>query len=121
MRDEKQYLYDIVDATETIISHVADISFDRFLDNKMLQQSVLFSFTIIGEAANKISIETKEAYPEIDWSSVIGFRNTIVHAYFSLNLETVWTAATKHVLPLGGHVRSIIRHQFGDDEDNSSN
>ncbi len=115
MRDEKQYLYDIVDAAETITSQVADMTFEDFLANKMLQQSILFGFTIIGEAANKISPETKQEHPDIDWQSIIGFRNTIVHAYFSLNLETVWTAATKHVLLLCEHVQAIIRHKFGDE------
>ncbi len=87
MRDDKQYLTDIVNAADLISLHVSGRTLEDFLDDKMLQPSVLFSFTIIGEAANKLSSLTKESYPEIEWSSIISFRNIIVHAYFSLNLK----------------------------------
>ena len=106
---------DIVEAAELINEQVATITYEDFLGNKMLQQSILFGFAVIGEAANKISSETREKYSEIEWSSIINFRNIIVHAYFSLNLKTVWDAATKRVLPLAEHVRAIIKHEFADD------
>ena len=117
MRDEEQYLSDIVEASELIHEQVATITFEDFRNNKTLQQSILFGFAIIGEAANKISSETKEKYSEIEWSAIISFRNIIVHAYFSLNLKTVWDAATNRVVPLAEHIRSIIKHEFGADID----
>lgn len=45
---------------------------------------------IMGEAANRISDSTKEAYAEIPWSQVIGMRNRLVHEYFRINLNAVW-------------------------------
>ncbi len=115
MRVEEQYLSDIVEAAELISEQVATITYEDFLVDKTLQQSILFGFTIIGEAANKISSKTKGIYTEIEWSSLISFRNIIVHAYFSLNLKTVWDAATNRVVPLAEHVRSIIKHEFDND------
>lgn len=114
MRDEEQYLSDIVEAAELIDKQLGGVAFSDFLADKTLQQSILFGFTIIGEAANKVSAKTRESYPEIAWPSIIGFRNIIVHGYFSLNLKTVFDAAKKRVLPLAEHVRSIIKHEFAD-------
>ena len=116
MRDEKQYLSDIVEAAELINEQVTNVAYEDFLDNKTLQQSVLFGFAIIGEAASKLSPIIKENYSEIEWSSIISFRNIIVHAYFSLNLKTVWAAATNRVMPLAEQVRAIIAHEFGEAE-----
>ncbi len=115
MRDEKQYLSDIVEAAKLINEQITNVSFEDFLVDKTLQQSILFGFTIIGEAASKISSKTKESYSEIEWSSIVSFRNIIVHAYFSLNLKTVWAAATNRVVPLAEHITSIINHEFGDE------
>lgn len=115
MRDDRQYLSDIVEAAELIDQSIKSSTFDEFLRDQVLQRSVLFNFTIIGEAANKVSLRRKESYPEIEWSSLVGFRNIIVHAYFSLNLETVWKAATRRVLPLAEQIRAILRLDFRED------
>ena len=116
MRDERQFLEDIVTAAETISKEMTGITYSEFLQNQTLQRSVLFSFAVIGEAANKLSKTTQEAYPEVEWNSIIAFRNIIVHAYFSLNLKTVFSAAKRRVLPLAEQVKAIIRHDFSGEE-----
>jgi uncharacterized protein with HEPN domain len=116
MRDERQYLDDIVEAAELIDEHVKSASLQEFRENMLLQRAVLFNFTIIGEAANKLAKSTRDRYPEIDWTSIIAFRNVIVHAYHSLSLETVWKASKRRVVPLAEQVRAIIRHDFSDTE-----
>ena len=116
MRDEKQYLHDILDAARTISEQISGVTYEAFLDSTLLQHSMLFNFAVIGEAASKLSSETRTANSEIDWGSIIGFRNTIVHAYFSLTLQIVWNAATRHLPSLSEHVAELIRHKFGDDD-----
>ncbi len=115
MRLEKQFLEDIITAAEAISNEMEGVSYEAFLHNQTLQRSILFGFAVIGEAADQLSKRTRDSYPEIDWRSIIGFRNIIVHAYFSLNLKIVWSAATRRVLPLVEQVRAIIRHDFTDD------
>jgi len=82
MRDDEQFLLDIVEAAETISASVDGISIEVFRSDILLQRAVLFSFVIIGEASNKLSTSITEFHPEVDWSSMIGFRNIIVHAIF---------------------------------------
>ena len=120
MRDERQYLDDIVEAAELIHAHVRFASFEEFEKDQMLQRAVLFNFTVIGEASNKLSSTTRERYPEISWSSMISFRNIIVHAYFSLSLITVWKAAKRRVVPLAEQIRAIIKRDFPDDPADTS-
>ncbi len=38
-------------------------------------------FEIIGEAVNHIPGDIKKQYPQIEWDSLYGMRNIIVHAY----------------------------------------
>jgi uncharacterized protein with HEPN domain len=45
---------------------------------------------IIGEAARKVSQETRNAHPEIPWSEIIGMRNRLIHEYSRINLQRVW-------------------------------
>lgn len=45
---------------------------------------------IIGEAARKISQETKNAHPDIPWKDITGMRNRLIHEYFRIDIEKVW-------------------------------
>lgn len=52
--------------------------------------SVVVSFYRAIEEANNLTFDTKMEYPTIPWEQVRGMRNAIAHAYFSLDLPTVW-------------------------------
>jgi uncharacterized protein with HEPN domain len=45
---------------------------------------------IIGEAAAKITQETREAHPEIPWDDIVGTRNRLIHGYEDVDLNIVW-------------------------------
>lgn len=65
----------------------------KFDDDEMIQVWVTHHLQIIGEAANKISIETREYAEAIPWEQIIGMRNILVHDYFGINLDIVWSTA----------------------------
>jgi len=45
---------------------------------------------VIGEEANKLSEEFKDANDDIDWFRLRGLRNRIVHDYRGTNYNIVW-------------------------------
>ncbi len=44
---------------------------------------------IIGEAASRVSDETREAAPDLPWRQVVGMRNRLVHGYGSVDHDIV--------------------------------
>ena len=71
--------------------------------NRMLVLSLVKSIEIIGEAATKVSAESREAQPEIPWASIVAMRNRLIHAYFDVDLDRVWDTMTDdlpHLLTL---------------------
>lgn len=54
---------------------------------------------IIGEAAKKVSAETRSRSGEIKWAAIAGMRDRLIHAYFDVNLDTLWDTVTDD-LPL---------------------
>jgi uncharacterized protein with HEPN domain len=58
------------------------------------QESVAYNLMIVGEAASKLSEETRAQYPAIPWNEIKGMRNQIVHGYAETERDTLWETVT---------------------------
>jgi uncharacterized protein with HEPN domain len=56
----------------------------------MLVLAIIKELEIIGEAASKVSSETRERFPEIPWQDIVGMRNRFIHGYFDIDMDRVW-------------------------------
>ena len=94
MRSDRERLADILEAIDKI-----DLYFSRgkqaFESDEMFQVWVVRHLQIIGEAANRVSPETVMRFPEIPWGKMIGMRHVLVHGYFEIDLEIVWSVIEK--------------------------
>lgn len=54
-----------------------------------------------------MSTELRERYPDIPWRDVIGQRNVVVHAYHTLDVDSLWTTARDDVPRLDEQLASI--------------
>ncbi|MBN2529079.1 MAG: DUF86 domain-containing protein [Deltaproteobacteria bacterium] len=63
---------------------------------------------IIGEAAARVSAETCEAYPEIPWPIIVGMRNRLVHVYFDVDLDQVWSTIQTDLPELTAQLKAIV-------------
>jgi uncharacterized protein with HEPN domain len=112
MRDEGLYLQDIVEAADHIAGFVLDVEKPQFLNNEMMRSAVLQKLMVIGEAAAKISEAVRDQHPEVPWADIVGFRNIAAHAYFAVNWNIVWSAATVDVPTLREKVSDILFWEF---------
>jgi uncharacterized protein with HEPN domain len=79
-----------------------------------LEQDDLFLYAlihviqVIGEAASKVTIATRQNYPDIEWSNIVGMRNWVVHNYNGVDNAVVWQTATVSVPKLIEQLQQII-------------
>ena len=66
--------------------------------NTMLAMALTRCLEILGEAASRISPEVCARFPAIPFTKMISMRNRLIHAYFDVNLDIVWTTV-KEDLP----------------------
>ncbi len=111
MRREELYLADIVDAAGAITRFIAGADAQTFAENDLLRSAVLNKLAIIGEAAARLPKEFHDRHPEIEWTDIIGFRNIVVHAYFAVDWNIVWVAATEDVPYLRQKIAEIIENE----------
>ncbi len=113
MRNNELYLTDIVEAADAIERFIAGVQLGDFLNDEKSQSAVLQKLMVIGEAAARLPNDFRDRYPDIEWSKIVGFRNIIVHSYFSVNFSIVFATAIKDVPDLRGKVTLILEQEFG--------
>ena len=96
-RDDAAYLLDMLLSARDAAEFAAGLTFAQFERSRLHQNAVLKAIEIIGEAATRISEETRQAHPEVPWPEIIGMRNRLVHAYFEVNLKRVWKTAQQDI------------------------
>jgi uncharacterized protein with HEPN domain len=112
MRDEELYLRDIVEAAGAIDRFLAGMSEDEWIDDEVRQSAAMHQLIIIGEAASRLSLEFREAHPQVAWADIVGFRNLAVHAYFSVSWPIVWVTATEDVPVLHAQIAEILTNEY---------
>jgi uncharacterized protein with HEPN domain len=74
----------------------------------MLVLSLVRELEIIGEAASNVSRETRSLSTGIPWQDITGMRNRLIHAYFDVDLDTVWSTVTKDLPVLKAELEKIL-------------
>jgi uncharacterized protein with HEPN domain len=96
-RDYRDYLQDMLGATEKVAAFVQGMTRGQFLEDEKTQFAVVRGLEIIGEAAKKIPDSVKVKHPQVPWREVAGMRDKLVHDYFGVNAEVVWRTAVEDV------------------------
>lgn len=85
---------------------------DDFAANRTVRDAVARNLTIIGEACARISAPLKEKHADIPWPDIIAFRNILVHAYFGIDWEIIWRAASHEAPLLAARISRILETEY---------
>ncbi len=70
----------------------------RDLDtNRMLVLAVVKAIEIIGEAASRVSAAGQAEAPQLPWQQMVAMRNRLIHAYFDVDLDVVWSTVQQEL------------------------
>ncbi len=88
--EDEVLLRDMLDHARLAVAAVAEKERSS-LDSDFILAAALERFIeVIGEAASKVSAETKTHAPQIPWREIVGMRNRLVHGYASVDHDIVW-------------------------------
>lgn len=92
----------MIDAAEAVGRSRADLDSDR-----MLLFAVVRAIEVLGEAAARMSEETRHATPDIPWNAIVGMRNRLIHGYFNIDVTIVWKTVSIEIPSLLAKLRAI--------------
>ena len=106
--DDRVRLRHIVDALNAAIRFTSGRRREDLDCDEMLAFALVHALQIAGEAAGKVSVEKGESRPDIPWATMIGMRHRLVHAYFDINLDILWTTVVEAVPALLAQIEPLL-------------
>ena len=81
MRDDDAIrIRHMVEACEAVAQFIAGKERADLDRDRMLLFALVRAIEIIGEAAAKVTAETRAAAPSVPWSAIVSMRNRLIHA-----------------------------------------
>ena len=106
--DDSTRLRHMLDAAREALRFVSG-RIRRDLDtDRMLTLALTKEVEIIGEAANHVSAAFRDSHPSIRWQSAMGMRNRLVHAYFVVDEDALWSTVVDDLPPLISELEKLI-------------
>ena len=107
MRRDRDRLLDILEAIEKIEKYSIK-GRDYFYSDELVQSWMAQNILIIGEAAAALSEDLRKQHPDIPWPEIIAMRNILVHAYFKIDPDEVWSVIDKDIKVLKNGIQKIL-------------
>ena len=108
MSRDDTYLVDILESARIVLDYIAGKSRDEFYADMQVQDAVVRRIEIIGEAARRVTQETRDKNPQIPWREMTSMRNLVIHEYDVVDISQVWDTVQNKLPPLIEELAKII-------------
>jgi uncharacterized protein with HEPN domain len=99
----------ILDAIDEIEFYNKDTDFEKFCRTSIIRFASIKQIEIVGEAANHISEETRNTFPDIPWKNIIGLRNILIHEYFGIDAKIIWDIIQFNLPALKKQMQELLK------------
>jgi uncharacterized protein with HEPN domain len=105
------FLKHILDECDFLINQYNQTTFESLAGNRILSYAICRSLEIIGEAAKNVPDELRIKYPLVEWKKMAGIRDKLIHDYFGIDYDIVWTTIEKNIPLLKEWMEIIIQKE----------
>ncbi len=106
-----EYLHHILDEATFLCQNAHGLVKEQFTCDETLKRAYVRSLEIIGEAAKKLPADPGQKYGEIDWRSMAGMRDRLIHDYFGVDYDLVWDVVQTKIPQLKDAIELILRKE----------
>lgn len=103
---ERLFRGHILSAIDDIAEFTAD-GRDKFFAERKTQSAVIRQLEIIGEAVKQLSPALTSAEPAVPWREIAGTRDRLIHGYFTVDIDAVWSMIERDLPALRAEVSRI--------------
>ena len=105
---DKERIQHIIDDINTILISVEGMNIEALTADKIVFGGIVYYTMIIGEASYKLTRAFTSRHPEVPWQSIISMRHHIVHGYYQVDAQILWSIIQEDLRPLKAQVEKIL-------------
>ena len=94
-KDNSIYIDHMLDCIRRIDEYIENK--EHFFSSHLVQDAVIRNLQVMAESSQRLDDLTKNAYPDIPWKEISGFRNILVHDYLGVDLEVIWSVVEQEL------------------------
>jgi uncharacterized protein with HEPN domain len=107
VRDDRERVLDMREAIERI-ERYSSRGRQAFDAEELVQSWVVRHLQVIGEVARSLSPDFRDRHPEIPWAEIIGMRTILVHRYFDIDRDLVWSVVEEDLPALKARLDHLV-------------
>jgi uncharacterized protein with HEPN domain len=89
-KDDRVRLRHMLDSAMEAVELIQGKSRTDLSTNRVLSLALVRLLEIVGEAASKVTTDTRQQTPSIPWSEIISLRHRLIHGYDTINMDILW-------------------------------
>ena len=105
---ERSACEDIVTNAHVAESFVAGWTFEAFASDRRTNDAVVRCLEIISETSRRLSTETQQRHPEVDWHDIADAGNFYRHSYHRVALDIVWRTVHERLAEIAAACRAEL-------------
>lgn len=95
--DDSRRLRHMLDHAREAIGLVAGKRRPDLDADRVLSLALVRLMEIVGEAAARVTPETRSRLSNIPWTGIVGLRNRLIHGYDSVDPDILWTILSREL------------------------
>jgi uncharacterized protein with HEPN domain len=99
-KDDWVYVGHMLDMGKKALAFTEGLDRLDYDADETLRIALTHLIQVMGEAAQRISNEFRQSYPEIQWHEIAGMRNRIVHDYLNVDEDVIWEVVSQDLQSL---------------------
>lgn len=97
---DKGRLEHMIAAIDNVLAYTKDITIEQLKADSMRKHATTYNVQIIGEAVYMLTPEFKKAHPDTPWRIIEKMRHILVHDYYQIDINVLWSVVTEDLKPL---------------------
>jgi len=106
-----EYLRHMLDETQYLMDQKKGMNKEQFLQDATLKRAFVRSIEIIGEASKKVPPDLKKRHPNVNWKTIAGMRDRLIHDYLAVDYEIVWDVVESKISALREDILMILERE----------
>jgi uncharacterized protein with HEPN domain len=107
-KDDAIRIRHMLDAVQEALGFCASRTRNDLDRDRQLLLALVKDLEILGEAASRVSADTQRQWNRIPWAEIIAMRHRLIHGYFDIDVDIVWSTLQEDLPPLVAHLRDAL-------------